>query len=74
VRCVESAVRCGGIRVVLNALLDGQHSLSESLVLTLLYLLDAPQTRYYLRPGVDVEVIITILIVIIKIINCIDLI
>ncbi|KAI8055952.1 Rapamycin-insensitive companion of mTOR, N-term-domain-containing protein [Syncephalis plumigaleata] len=59
VRCVESAVRCGGIRVVLNALLDGQHTLSESLVLTLLYLLDAPQTRYYLRPGVDVEMSIS---------------
>ncbi|RKP22381.1 Rapamycin-insensitive companion of mTOR, N-term-domain-containing protein [Syncephalis pseudoplumigaleata] len=59
VRCVKSAVRCGGIRIVLNALMDGQHSLSESLVLTLLYLLDAPQTRNYLRPGVDVEMSIS---------------
>ncbi|KAI9599428.1 Rapamycin-insensitive companion of mTOR, N-term-domain-containing protein [Syncephalis fuscata] len=59
VRCVESAVRCGGIRVVLNALLDGHHSLSESLVLTLLYLLDSPQTRHFLRPGVDVEMSIS---------------
>jgi rapamycin-insensitive companion of mTOR len=44
------------MRVILSTLLDGHHTLSESLVLTLLYLLDAPNTRQYLRPGVDAEV------------------
>ncbi|KAI8088648.1 Rapamycin-insensitive companion of mTOR, N-term-domain-containing protein [Halteromyces radiatus] len=51
-------VRSGGLRVIMQALLDGQRNMAEVLSYALLYILDTPERRTYLRPGVELETII----------------
>ncbi|SAL99279.1 hypothetical protein [Absidia glauca] len=51
-------VRSGGLRVIMQALLDGQLNMTEVLSYALLYILDSPKRRTYLRPGVELETII----------------
>ncbi|KAI9498276.1 Rapamycin-insensitive companion of mTOR, middle domain-containing protein [Zychaea mexicana] len=51
-------VRAGGVRVLMQALLDGQLNMAEVLVHALVYVLDTPGRRRYLRPGVELEMII----------------
>ncbi|KAI7853777.1 Rapamycin-insensitive companion of mTOR, middle domain-containing protein [Circinella umbellata] len=51
-------VRSGGVRVLMQALLDGQLNMAEVLVHALVYILDTPGRRRYLRPGVELETII----------------
>jgi hypothetical protein len=51
-------VRSGGLRVLIQALIDGQQGISEVLVQSVLYVLDTPDKRCYLRPGVELETII----------------
>lgn len=48
----------GGLRVVLQLLLDGPYDLSPSLSLLFLSAFDRPESRQWLRPGVDVEVVL----------------
>ncbi|GAA6004172.1 hypothetical protein JCM10207_002465 [Rhodosporidiobolus poonsookiae] len=48
----------GGLRVVLQSLVDGPHELAQPLSLLLLHAVDHPDTRQWLRPGVDVEVVL----------------
>ncbi|GAN00739.1 cytosolic regulator pianissimo [Mucor ambiguus] len=55
---VALTVRSGGLRVLIQALIDGQQGISEVLVQSVLYVLDTPDTRCYLRPGVELETII----------------
>lgn len=50
---------CGGIAPLSEALAEGTYKAPESLASTLLYLLDAPQTRKYLRAGYELEVMFT---------------
>ena len=42
----------------MQALLDGQLNMAEVLVHALVYILDTPGRRRYLRPGVELETII----------------
>lgn len=42
----------------MQALIDGQSSISEILIQSVLYVLDTPDKRCYLRPGVELETII----------------
>lgn len=55
---VALTVRSGGLRVLIQALIDGQQGISEVLVQSVLYVLDTPDKRCYLRPGVELETII----------------
>ncbi|RCH97274.1 hypothetical protein CU098_004610, partial [Rhizopus stolonifer] len=55
---IELTVKAGGLRVLIQALIDGQPSISEILIQSVLYVLDKPDTRCYLRPGVELETII----------------
>ncbi|KAI9307439.1 Rapamycin-insensitive companion of mTOR, N-term-domain-containing protein [Cunninghamella echinulata] len=52
-------VRSGGIRVIMQALLDGHFNMTEVLSYALIYILDTPERRSYLRPGVELETIIS---------------
>ncbi|PHZ16464.1 uncharacterized protein RHIMIDRAFT_62286 [Rhizopus microsporus ATCC 52813] len=55
---IELTVKAGGLRVIMQALIDGQSSISEILIQSVLYVLDTPDKRCYLRPGVELETII----------------
>jgi rapamycin-insensitive companion of mTOR len=50
---------CGGLAPLSEALAEGTYKSPESLTSALLFLLDAPHTRRYLRAGYDLEVIFT---------------
>ncbi|KAI1868116.1 uncharacterized protein JN550_006604 [Neoarthrinium moseri] len=52
-------ISCGGLAPLSEALAEGTYKSPESLASALLFLLDAPQTRKYLRAGYDLEVIFT---------------
>lgn len=52
-------VSCGGLAPLSEALAEGTYKSPESLTSALLFLLDAPQTRRFLRAGYDLEVIFT---------------
>ncbi|CAG8628166.1 8090_t:CDS:10, partial [Acaulospora morrowiae] len=51
--------RCGGMRILLQALMDGPLELSEYLVMALLYVIDTPDSRDCIRPGVDLEIVLS---------------
>jgi len=52
-------IASGGMSPLSEALAEGTYKSPESLTATLLYLLDKPQTRAYLRPGNHLEVLFT---------------
>ncbi|KAI0200485.1 Rapamycin-insensitive companion of mTOR, N-term-domain-containing protein [Astrocystis sublimbata] len=49
----------GGLAPISEALAEGTYKSPESLTAVLLYLLDAPQSRRFLRAGYDLEVVLT---------------
>ncbi|KAI7866417.1 Rapamycin-insensitive companion of mTOR, N-term-domain-containing protein [Spinellus fusiger] len=51
-------VRSGGLRILIQALLDGHLTMTEVLIQAVLFVLDTPDRRCYLRPGVELEMII----------------
>lgn len=51
-------MQAGGLRVLIQALIDGQPAISEILIQSVLYVLNTPSKRCYLRPGVELETII----------------
>lgn len=52
----KPVVRCGGLRAILVALTDNLQDLSDALLKVFLYLLESPETRCYVRQGLDSEV------------------
>ncbi|GJJ15545.1 hypothetical protein Clacol_009823 [Clathrus columnatus] len=52
---VELMYRTGGIRILIQAISDGPTELAPLFVSAFLYIVDAPRTRVYLRPEVDLE-------------------
>ena len=47
---------CNGFKVLIDSVLNPQlHDISNSLVLTIIYILDHPSTRKYLRPSLDIQ-------------------
>ena len=55
---IELMARCGGIRVLLHALAEGPPDVTPLLASVFLHIVDSPQTRSYLSPGTDLEVIL----------------
>ncbi|KAF8578071.1 hypothetical protein K439DRAFT_1395907 [Ramaria rubella] len=51
----ELMYRTGGIRVLIQAISDGPPELGPLFVTAFLFIVDAPRTRVYLRPDVDLE-------------------
>ncbi|KAG0239686.1 hypothetical protein BGW41_007569 [Actinomortierella wolfii] len=49
--------RCGGFRSLLLALTDNLQDLSDALLQVFLYMLETPETRKYVRQGLDSEII-----------------
>lgn len=45
-----------GLRTVLQAFVDGPYDISPHLAMALIPIMDMPETRQVLRPGLDVEV------------------
>ncbi|KAI0322355.1 Rapamycin-insensitive companion of mTOR, N-term-domain-containing protein [Amylostereum chailletii] len=54
---IELVVRAGGLRILLNTLVEGPPELSSSLTSVFLHILDSPGTRKYLWPGSDLEIL-----------------
>ena len=53
---LELLKRAEGLRVVLQAFIEGPFDLSPHLALAFLPIMDMPETRQLLRPGLDIEV------------------
>ncbi|KAG8959078.1 hypothetical protein FRC03_008460 [Tulasnella sp. 419] len=53
---IDLVARTGAMRVLLQALVDGPHEIAPTLATAFLYILDAPRTRSYLNPSVDIEI------------------
>ncbi|GAA5864925.1 hypothetical protein JCM8547_004239 [Rhodosporidiobolus lusitaniae] len=58
VTSLPSLLLSGSLRVLLQSLLDGPYDLSPSLSLLFLSAIDHPETRQWLRPGVDLEIVL----------------
>ncbi|CAK7210673.1 hypothetical protein SCUCBS95973_000868 [Sporothrix curviconia] len=52
-------IASGGLAVLSDALFEGSYKAPESLTSAILFLLDAPQRRKFLRPGHELEVLFT---------------
>lgn len=53
---IDLLFRTEGLRPLLQTLVEGPHELSPTLASAFLYLVDAPRTRVYFNPGLDLEV------------------
>ena len=49
------AFDCGAIKLLFTFLVEGPKELLDGIVLTVLYLLDAQDARFYIRPSVELE-------------------
>ncbi len=59
--CTSTCAWAGGLNVLIESVIDpGCADISESIVLTLLYLINEPRTRSYLRPYVDLGYLLSI--------------
>ena len=56
IRDISLLVMSEGLRVVLQAMSDGPHDFSPILATCFLGIIDHPELRRWLRPGVDIEV------------------
>ncbi|KAK3821257.1 MAG: Rapamycin-insensitive companion of mTOR, N-term-domain-containing protein [Benniella sp.] len=56
----KPVARCGGFRVILAALTDNLHDLSDALLKVFLYMLESPETRIYVRQGMDSEMVMAV--------------
>ncbi|KAF9580285.1 hypothetical protein BGW38_003131, partial [Lunasporangiospora selenospora] len=56
----KPVARCGGFRAVLMALTDNLQDLSDALLKVFLYLLESPETRSYVRQGLDSEMVMSV--------------
>nr|CAG8581665.1 1986_t:CDS:2 [Entrophospora candida] len=60
IREPEIIIKCGGMGIILKSLIDGPIDMLECIIMSLLYILDIPETRDYIRPGIDLEIVISI--------------
>ncbi|KAG0211245.1 hypothetical protein BGX33_004424 [Mortierella sp. NVP41] len=56
----KPVARCGGFRAILMALSDNLQDLSDALLKVFLYMLESPETRGYVRQGLDSEMIMAV--------------
>jgi len=59
IRNVKLVASCGGIKIIFTAMVEGPMYLTEMNMLTVIYLLDTEKTRNYIKPEVDLEIIIS---------------
>lgn len=50
---------CGGFKVLVGALMDGSKELCSTIIHVLIFLLDNEETRCFLRPNVELDMIIS---------------
>jgi hypothetical protein len=55
---VELLVKSGSIRVLLQVMVEGPGEISDSVVMAIFYILNCEHTRKYIRPSVDIELLI----------------
>ncbi|OZJ02093.1 hypothetical protein BZG36_04577 [Bifiguratus adelaidae] len=55
---LPSFVQVGGLRVIVQAVIDGPRRMIDVLVSIIVYVLDDPSTRVYIRPGIDLQFIL----------------
>jgi rapamycin-insensitive companion of mTOR len=53
---IDLVSRSGGLRCLLQAMADGPAEVAPILTMAFLCIIDAPRTRAYLKPGLDLEV------------------
>jgi len=59
--CTNLCAWSGGINVLIESIIDpGCSDISESIVLTMLYLINEPKTRSYLRPYIDLGYLLSV--------------
>ncbi|KAF8965157.1 hypothetical protein BGZ46_000655 [Entomortierella lignicola] len=56
----KPVARCGGFRAILTALTDNLQDLSDALLKVFLYMLESPDTRIYVRQGLDSEMVMSV--------------
>ncbi|KAF9126477.1 hypothetical protein BGW39_006597 [Mortierella sp. 14UC] len=56
----KPVARCGGFRTILMALTDNLQDLSDALLKVFLYMLESPETRGYVRQGLDSEMVMAV--------------
>ncbi|KAF9114243.1 hypothetical protein BGX27_011369 [Mortierella sp. AM989] len=56
----KPVARCGGFRAILVALSDNLQDLSDALLKVFLYMLESPETRIYVRQGLDSEMVMSV--------------
>ncbi|KAF8942829.1 hypothetical protein BGZ47_006093 [Haplosporangium gracile] len=56
----KPVARCGGFRAILMALTDNLQDLSDALLKVFLYMLESPETRGYVRQGLDSEMVMAV--------------
>ncbi|KAG0307192.1 hypothetical protein BGZ98_000828 [Dissophora globulifera] len=56
----KPVARCGGFRAILVALSDNLQDLSDALLKVFLYMLESPETRVYVRQGLDSEMVMAV--------------
>jgi len=59
IRNVKLVASCGGIKIIFSAMTEGPLYLTEMNILTVIYLLDTEKTRNYIKPEVDLEIVIS---------------
>ncbi|KNE58783.1 hypothetical protein AMAG_04335 [Allomyces macrogynus ATCC 38327] len=57
---LPTVAQCGGVRSLCMGLLDCPRDMTEYLAMTLLALVDRPEFRCYVRPGVDIEAVVSV--------------
>ena len=53
----QGAFECGAIKLLFSLLVEGPKELLDAIVLTVLHLLDAQDSRVFIRPNVELEVL-----------------
>jgi hypothetical protein len=53
--------KCNGIKTLFHLLVDGPNEMASTLTMTIVHLLDSEDTRCYIKPSVDVEMIVSTL-------------
>jgi rapamycin-insensitive companion of mTOR len=48
----------GGLKVIIPAIIDGPKELAETILYTLIYILDREDSRSYVRPYVEIEMLL----------------
>ncbi|GJJ68152.1 rapamycin-insensitive companion of mTOR [Entomortierella parvispora] len=56
----KPVARCGGFRAILVALSDNLQDLADALLKVFLYMLESPETRCYVRQGLDSEMVMAV--------------